>query len=806
MSATPLRSASLRLLSLFFAICLFQVASAAVSGEYSYTVINGEVTITSFGSSNGTQGAVVVPETLGGLPVTAIGAKAFYYLYRVTSITLPESVTSIGEGAFQNCSQATSINLPAGLTTLGKNTFSGCSALVTATVPGGVGKIPSGAFNLCAGLQSVVVSPGITEIGDTAFGQCSTLTHVSLPEGITRIAPHAFRLCPALESLAIPTTVTELGGFAFWGCSRIRIPLLPANLASIGSSAFLSCTALETFQIPASVTTLGDGVVADCRSLAAVSIDPANPAFAVKDGILFNKTFTELVAYPAGNHLSSYLVPVTVSSIRPSTFRGCPSLTALTIVGPVQAIGNDTCNSCPELRVVSLPAGLLSIGESAFAYSPKLRDIALPSTLTAIGSGAFRNCSALHEVAVPGGVKNIGWGAFENCASLQSISFAEGVASIGAGTLTNCGSLTSLAIPASMEGFYSEVIAGTSIASISVASGSPYLSAQGGVLYNAAGTQLITIPPKFQGPHVIPEGVTEVVMKAGKDCTGLTALSFPASIRNFGYYGFAGCTGLQGVDFAAGPTAIASYAFQGCSSLKSVSIPAGVTVIGESAFSKCSAMNSLRLPASLTEIGNSAFSNCTSLPGVTLPAALTKLGYGVFFYCGNMTRAVFLGNAIPVTGDLSFFRYMAPGFTIYYVNGRTGFTTPSFQGFPCVNLGEANGLPVWTASYGLPANVNLDSDPNGDGVSLFTAYALNLAPQRNTLASVPRPQITDDELRLSYYAGRSDVNYIIEASSDLKQWTSSGVIIGNPDAQQIRTARIARTGRATFLRIRTERK
>jgi len=41
-------------------------------------------------------GAVTIPETLGGKPVTSIGWSAFNYCRGLTSVTIPNSVTNIG--------------------------------------------------------------------------------------------------------------------------------------------------------------------------------------------------------------------------------------------------------------------------------------------------------------------------------------------------------------------------------------------------------------------------------------------------------------------------------------------------------------------------------------------------------------------------------------------------------------------------------------------------------------------------------------------------------------------------------------
>ena len=56
--------------------------------QFSFTTNNGAVTITGYTGSNGW---VMIPGTLDGLPVTSIGDWAFYAT-RVTNVLVPDSV------------------------------------------------------------------------------------------------------------------------------------------------------------------------------------------------------------------------------------------------------------------------------------------------------------------------------------------------------------------------------------------------------------------------------------------------------------------------------------------------------------------------------------------------------------------------------------------------------------------------------------------------------------------------------------------------------------------------------------------
>jgi hypothetical protein len=64
---------------------------------YSYTTNNGTITITKY---IGPDGAVAIPSTINGLPVTSIGDAAFRGRTTLTSVAIPNGVTSIGNLAF----------------------------------------------------------------------------------------------------------------------------------------------------------------------------------------------------------------------------------------------------------------------------------------------------------------------------------------------------------------------------------------------------------------------------------------------------------------------------------------------------------------------------------------------------------------------------------------------------------------------------------------------------------------------------------------------------------------------------------
>ena len=98
--------------------------------DYSGTILDDDTfKITQY---EGTDKDVVVPDTLVGRKVSAIGANAFSNaVVDVTSVTLPETVTTLDDKAFYGCKELTSITIPASVTSIGKSVFGSFDHVMT---------------------------------------------------------------------------------------------------------------------------------------------------------------------------------------------------------------------------------------------------------------------------------------------------------------------------------------------------------------------------------------------------------------------------------------------------------------------------------------------------------------------------------------------------------------------------------------------------------------------------------------------------------------------------------------------------
>jgi hypothetical protein len=201
----------------------------------------------------------------------------------------------------------------------------------------------------------------------------------------------------------------------------------------------------------------------------------------------------------------------------------------------------------------------------------------------------------------------------------------------------------------------------------------------------------------------------------------------------------------------------------------------------------------------VTSIGAAAFDSCYSLTSVTIPASVTGIGACAFWGCGKLKAAVFMGNAPAMTFQV--FSNTASGFTVYYFNGKTGFTSPTWMGYPTVNMGAESATKPWLVTNGFAYNADLQSDPNSDGVNLLMAYALALDPNQNLSGSMPRPVFAGNQMSLTFHAAGAGVTYAVESSPDLRNWSTAEVLMLPPDANGFRTATVDMTAPCLFMRL-----
>ncbi len=249
--------------------------------QFQYIVTGGSITLTGYAC---TAGALNIPSTIDGLPVTAIGSGVFLNCSNLTKVTIPSGVTHIGPSAFYGCTRLGAIEVDAvnpayssvdgvlfdhARTTLLQ--YPGAKSGSYA-IPGSVTAIGDYAFFGCRDLTGVTIGDGVTNVGNHAFSGCRRLTGIPIPNGVTTIGDHAFQACSGLKSILLPSGVTRIGEYTLAGCRALTSVIVPEGATHIGRAAFSGCHSLTSVRIPNAVTSIGLGAFFGCSGLASVTI------------------------------------------------------------------------------------------------------------------------------------------------------------------------------------------------------------------------------------------------------------------------------------------------------------------------------------------------------------------------------------------------------------------------------------------------------------------------------------------------------------------------------------------------------
>ena len=674
---------------------------------------------------------IVIPES-----VDSIQSKAFY-MCNISSITIPNSVTSIGERAFSGCSSLTSITIPNSVSKIEKYTFSGCSSLTSITIPNSVTSIGERAFYNCSSLTSISIPNSVTSIGERAFYNCSSLTSVTIGNSVTSIGDYAFNNCSSLssvhwnainydnissssdapfdyiltqitsftfgdavesipaylccgmknlQSLTIPNSVTSIGGCAFYDCSSLTSVTIGNSVTSIGGSAFSYCSAISDITITAdSMEEYLNGYTNKLCYYYGSSLKSAKRHLLIDNEIITNVVIPENI-----DTINSYAF-YNCSDIRSLTlhdnvylnekpFSGCDSIQSITIIAPsIEQYCQSTINdNLYDNKLTNAERNIIIDGQ-------KITDLVIPESVTTISEYLFYNSTSLTSLVLPESVESINKGAFYGCDNLDAIYQTSSTPpTIGTTVFSSfpvCyipyGSLTAYEKSSWAEQvskFIEESINGYQLF---------YTSSDGNIVtpsaedaFNATvfsnvyenGQGIIT----FDGPiHTIKTGAFE-------NCSTLTSITIPVSIKRIEDRAFANCSALGVVDVKCiTPPTLGEEAF---TSAPTCYIPCGTkhfydvstwaeqvndfivedcggkqifyTTVDGDIITPSTADLGANLISNVYEFGQgimtfdapvthmAGFSNCNTLTSITIPESVTTVGGSCFGNCSSLTSIV----------------------------------------------------------------------------------------------------------------------------------------------------------------------
>ena len=291
-------------------------------------------------------------------------------------------------------------------------------------------------------IEAVVIENGVTTIGNNAFMGCA-MTSIAIPNSVTTIGEQAFSGCYYLLSITIPNGITTIGKGTFHYCGSLSSIIIPHSVTTIKEYAFFGCDSLTSITIPNGVTTIGDGPFANCASLTSIDVESGSNSYCSEDGVLFDKSKTTLVCYPAGK-TDSYIIPNSVTIIGGGAFSGCENLPSIIIPEGVKTIRGSAFAGCTGIASITLPNSVKTIGESAFSGCINLTSMTIPDGVTSINKGTFYSCVNLTSITLPNSLTTISMWAFSRCYKLTSITIPGNVTSIGLAAFYECMNLTSI--------------------------------------------------------------------------------------------------------------------------------------------------------------------------------------------------------------------------------------------------------------------------------------------------------------------------------------------------------------------------
>ena len=375
-----------------------------------------------------------------------------------------------------------------------------------------------------------------------------------------------------------------------------------------------------------------------------------------------------------------------------------------------------------QVKKISIENGVANIGASVFSGCNVLTNITIPLSVTSIGNSAFDSCVALTDIAIPSSVTSVGDYSFYGCTGLTTITIPNSMTSIGNCAFWGCTGLTIVTIPESVTSIGVAAFSGcTSLTDIKVDPGNSSYCAQNGVLFDKDFAALLCYPAgKTDSTYAIPNGVTGIGGSAFEVCTDLTGVTIPDSVTYIADTAFRDCAGLTNVMIPDSVTYIGWYAFSGCTSLTSVTMPNRITSIEQDTFSNCTSLVDITIPSSVTRICRSAFSGCTELKEITIPDGVRYIGYSAFSDCYGLTN-ITIPESVMSIDDFAFGKCTAlqsmcfqgdapqceadafswvdedsaasisnPNLTIYYIDGKEGWTTPMWNGYPTATWDGVN--------------------------------------------------------------------------------------------------------------------
>lgn len=349
-----------------------------------------------------------------------------------------------------------------------------------------------------------------------------------------------------------------------------------------------------------------------------------------------------------------------------------------------------------------LKSCIFSISSYAFSGCKNLKKISIPVSVEIIGFAAFSG-SGIESIHLPANLKTISTAAFSGCTNLKSVEFPEALTKIESRAFEKSG-LVRMELPDTVT---------------------------------TMGSDVFSECPNLEFVK-LPRNLEVIEMSMFKKCAKLQSVVFPENVKVIGRLAFMWCDELQNFTLPESVETIGLQAFIDCESLTEVTIPANVTIIEQNSFSGCGKLRAIYvaegnpayqsvdgvlmtkdgtmvhtcpgakegtfvIPNGVTTIASLAFFDCQNLKRLVIPATLTTINERGFDFCDNLLSFYFSGAAPEE--ELLKKMDISSDATLYYLEGQSGWTSPTYLGYKTA---------LWDGSSKLPGTLPA-GDANGDG-------------------------------------------------------------------------------------------
>ena len=183
------------------------------------------------------------------------------------------------------------------------------------------------------------------------------------------------------------------------------------------------------------VTHIEDFAFMDAKSLKKITVNKNNKNYSSKDGVLYNKKGTKLLAYPASKSGEKFVSTKKVTSIGNNAFTNSKNLKSVDI-SLAKNVGAGVFYNSKALKSVKLPKSLKKLSSYNFVAYPygffgnckALKTYTIPKNITTLGNMCFAG-SGLTKITVPKTVTKVGKGLFYNCQKLETVNIKANITS-----------------------------------------------------------------------------------------------------------------------------------------------------------------------------------------------------------------------------------------------------------------------------------------------------------------------------------------------------------------------------------------